>query len=392
MSASSGTDVVIVGAGLAGASAAAVLGRKGVRVVLVDARVTYPACFKAEKIEADQAELLRKFGLMEGLRPFASRIKHVLSARHGRILRDLCLEQYGIFYQDMVNGVRAQIPSSVTQKIARIQTIATGSDVSRVTFMGGETLTARLVVLACGTGGNLHAGLGLRKHMIRAGHSFSIGFNMAREDGQPFPFDALTYYPDGVRTQIAYLTLFPIREVMRANLFVYRSPGEEWVTQFRHEPHVELVRALPELVRLTEPFHITSRIEMCPIDLYRVGEHLRPGLVLIGDAYQSVCPTTGTGLSKVLTDVDALCDFVPEWLETPGMGVEKTARYYDHPRKKAWGEESLQRAMFCRTLSMDSSLRWRIQRELRYLGMRMQGMAKQFTTSTGLGPEEHSTC
>ncbi|TKB71129.1 MAG: FAD-dependent oxidoreductase, partial [Nitrospira sp.] len=47
MSVSSIWDVVIVGAGLAGASAAAVLSRKGVRVMLVDSRETYPACFKA---------------------------------------------------------------------------------------------------------------------------------------------------------------------------------------------------------------------------------------------------------------------------------------------------------------------------------------------------------
>lgn len=46
-------DVVIVGAGLAGASAAAVLARKGVRVMLIDSRHTYPTCFKAEKIEPD---------------------------------------------------------------------------------------------------------------------------------------------------------------------------------------------------------------------------------------------------------------------------------------------------------------------------------------------------
>lgn len=65
MNASTDADVVIVGAGLAGASAATVLARKGVRVMLIDSRQTYPACFKAEKIEPDQAELFRKFGLID---------------------------------------------------------------------------------------------------------------------------------------------------------------------------------------------------------------------------------------------------------------------------------------------------------------------------------------
>lgn len=367
MSVSSIRDVVIVGAGLAGASAAAVLSRKGVRVVLVDSRETYPACFKAEKIEPDQAELFRKFGLLENLLSFTGRIHEVMRARGGRMLPALSLEQYGIFYQDMVNGVRAQLPSSVTWKPDRVRDISPGPDVSRVTLMGGETLATRLVVLACGTGGNLHAGLGLRKRMISEGHSLSLGFNLARADGNPFPFEAFTYYPEGFATRVAFLTLFPIRDVMRANFFTYRSPGEVWVRRFAKGPEEMLVQSLPKLAQFTGPFRITSRIEMGPADLYRVEDHIRPGLVLLGDAYQSVCPTTGTGVSKVLTDVDVLCDRVPEWLATPGMGVEKIARYYTDPRKEACDVQSLRGAAYCRRLSTESSLRWRMYRELMYL-------------------------
>ena len=231
--ASSDADIVIVGAGLAGASAAAVLARKNVRVMLIDAHQTYQACFMAEKIEPDQAQLLRKFGLLDGIMPFASRIHSVISARRGKVFRVLPLEQYGILYQDIVNAVRSQIPSTVMWKIGRVQNIVPNTDLSRLTLMGGESITARLIVLACGTGGNLQAGLGIRKHMIRKGQSFAIGFNISRENGQSFSFEALTYYPDGVATRIAFLTLFPIQDVMRANLFVYRTLEEEWVRKFR---------------------------------------------------------------------------------------------------------------------------------------------------------------
>ncbi len=53
-------DVVIVGAGLAGTTAATLLAKSGFSVLLIDRHLEYPACFKAEKVEADQAELLRK--------------------------------------------------------------------------------------------------------------------------------------------------------------------------------------------------------------------------------------------------------------------------------------------------------------------------------------------
>ena len=273
-------DVAIVGAGLAGTGAAAVLARKGVRVVLIDSHETYPRCFKAEKIEPDQADLLRKLGLLEGVLPYASRIHEVTSARNGRVIRVLRLEQYGIFYQDIVKGVREQLPASVMWKTARVRDIAPGPDVSHVTLMGGETVSARLVVLACGTGGSLHAGPGLNKRMLHADHSLSLGFNIERDGGHAFPFDSLSYYPAGPAAQTAFLTLFPIREVMRANLFVYRTPQEEWVSRFRKDPDAELARTLPGLMAATGAFRVSSKVEICPIDLYTVDTPVRPGLVL----------------------------------------------------------------------------------------------------------------
>ena len=375
MSASQVWDVTIVGGGLAGACAASVLSRKGVRVMLIDSRETFPASFRAEKIEPDQAELFRKFGLLEGLLPFTSRIHEIVSARNTYVLRTRRIEQYGILYQDMVNGVRQLVPASVTWRIACVQGITPDSDLSTVVLMGGETITARLVVLACGGGGRLLEGLGIRKRMISEQHSLSIGFNIARDDGKPFPFDSLTYYPDGARTRVAFLTLFPIREAMRANYFVYRVPGEEWVRRFGKNADEQLMQDLPKLGHFAGPFHVSGRIEMCPIDLDRAEAHVRPGLVLLGDAYQGPCPTTGMGVSKVLTDVDVLGDCVPRWLSTPGMGVEKIEDFYRDSRKTTCDDTALRTALYQRRLSTaDARLRY-VYRELRYLGTRLYGWA-----------------
>lgn len=356
-------DVIIIGAGLAGATAAAVLARQGRDVTLVDPRPVYPACFKAEKIEPEHAELLRKFGLLDGLIPWTGHIREVLEARNGRVLRPLALEQYGIAYGDMVNGVRRSLPPTVSFRPARVERMANGPDLQRVTLSTGEELTARLVVLACGTGGHLHERLGLSRRMIRREQSAAFGFTITREDRQPFGFDALTYFPNGRATRIDYLTLFLIQDSMRANLFVFRSLGEDWVRRFVREPHAELQRSLPKLAPLIGEFRVLGKVETAKSDLYAVDNHRQPGIVLIGDAFMSVCPTTGLGLSKVLTDVDVLCsECVPAWFATPGMDVEKVAAFYDHPRKRAVDRRSLQSAEYRRRLSTDTSLRWHLHR------------------------------
>ena len=56
------TDIVIAGGGLAGSTAAAMLGRAGHGVVLVDPHAVYPPDFRAEKIDGAQAAILRSTG------------------------------------------------------------------------------------------------------------------------------------------------------------------------------------------------------------------------------------------------------------------------------------------------------------------------------------------
>jgi 2-polyprenyl-6-methoxyphenol hydroxylase-like FAD-dependent oxidoreductase len=128
-----------------------------------------------------------------------------------------------------------------------------------------------------------------------------------------------------------------------------------------------LRRYLPKLDRVTGEFRVIGRVETGRVDLYRMEGVPQPGVVLIGDAFQSVCPSTGMGLDKILTDVDVLSECIPRWLSTPGMGADKLADFYNHPRKLAMDSRALQRAHFHRRAATDFSLRWRIYRFLLHL-------------------------
>lgn len=370
------TDVIVVGAGLCGSIAAYNLAQRGIRVVLIDPRPACPKWFKAEKIEPDQADLFRRFGLMDALLPHCGVIRSVLDSRGSRVLQAVHLEQYGIAYYDIVNTVRRLMPASVDFRLDQAVDAELSDDVQTVRLASGETITGRLLVLASGTGGELAAKLQLSREMIRKGHSVAFGFDIAPAAGRPFAFDSITYYPDSVDSRLGYLTLFRFPDTMRANLFSFRPMVDDWSRAFMKQPKEKLLEYMPQLTRLTGDFEITSKLESARIDLYQYSGSPRAGLIPAADSGQSVCPTTGTGLSKVLTDSWVLCELIPQWLATPGMGAAKTAQWHQDPRKVKSDRKSLAGAEYQRNFSTDTSWRWRLHRQRAYFDMWRSGGAE----------------
>ena len=366
------SEIIIVGAGMAGATLAAVLGQQGQRTILVDPRPISPQVFKAEKIDRQEASLLRNLGLLDHLLPHSSRWTQVRVGYNGRIFKTLRTEQYGIQYADMVNAMRANLPPVVDYRQERVELIANSSDVQRVKLSGGEELTSRLVVLASGVSCGLLANLKLRRRVVQKDQSLIFGFNVVASP-TPFDFDSVNYYSVSPSTCISYLTLFKVRKTMRANLFVYRSVSDPWVRDFILEPDQMLRRYLPMLSRVTGEFRVTGKVESGRVDLYCVNGNPQPGVVLIGDAFQSVCPSTGLGLHKILTDVGALSACVPSWLATQGMGADKLADFYNNPHKLAADSVALQRAHNERCVSIDTSVRWQIHRFFLHLKWQLSG-------------------
>ena len=138
-----------------------------------------------------------------------------------------------------------------------------------------------------------------------------------------------------------FLTLFRIGGAMRANLFTMWSPKEARVREILQDPLLALRRLCPGVEHDTGELRIGSRVQAVPTSYHRLEGVQRPGVVVVGEEFQSVSPATGTGLDKVLTDVGVLCRrHVPEWMSTPGMGVDKIGRFYRDPAKRRIDERS----------------------------------------------------
>jgi 2-polyprenyl-6-methoxyphenol hydroxylase-like FAD-dependent oxidoreductase len=383
------TDVAIVGGGLAGSIAAAMLGRAGISAVLIDLHPVYPPDFRVEKLGGDeQIGRFRKTGIAEKVLQSATHGSENWIARFGHLLDKKPTEQYGFLYDTLVNAIRAEIPRSVESVFAKVTAISTSDERQRLTLSDGEQISARLVVLANGLNIGLRHLLGIERQIVSAGHSISLGFDITPVGRPAFDFPALTYFSERPSDRIPYLTLFPIENRMRANLFTYRRFDDPWLREMRRAPFDTINAALPRLRRITGDFQITGDVKIRPADLYISDGYHQAGVVLVGDAFETTCPVTGTGSDKVFTDVERLCNVhIPAWLVSEGMDKTKIAAFYDDPVKKACDAWSSAKAYHFRLVSIDRGIYWRAQRWARFWAWLGQGTLRRLRGRLSATPD-----
>jgi 2-polyprenyl-6-methoxyphenol hydroxylase-like FAD-dependent oxidoreductase len=360
-------DIVVAGAGLAGSIAAAMLGRAGYSVVLVDPHETYPPDLRCEKLDGPQLEILRKTGLAEAALNAATHDGECWIARYGYLVEKRPGDQYGILYDTLVNTIRGEIGAGVDFIVSKVTAIETSDERQTVTLADGQTISARLVVLANGLNSGLRRALGMEREDIWPCHSITLGFDLKPVGRAHFDFPALTYYPESLDATMAYLSLFPIGPAMRANFMVYRDLRDPWLKAFSEAPEQTMLSVMPRLKALTGAFEVAGPVKMRPADLYVTTNVRQPGIVLVGDAFCTSCPAAGTGAGKVFNDVERLCNVhIPQWFASPGMDTQKIAAFYDDPVKTAYDAYCLDKAYTLRAVSTEPGLRWGLSRLMRF--------------------------
>jgi 2-polyprenyl-6-methoxyphenol hydroxylase-like FAD-dependent oxidoreductase len=381
------TDIAIVGGGLAGSTAAAMLGRAGIAAILVDPHPVYPPDLRCEKLGGAQLELLRKTGLEEAVLRAATHDGHVWVARFGYLVDIRPSDQYGILYDTLVNTLRSEIPPAVETIHAKATSISTSRERQRLVLSDGEVISARLIVLANGLNIGLRHLIGIERKITSECHSVTLAFDVVPVGRPAFGFPALTYYPERSTDRMAYLTLFPIGNAMHANLMVYRRMDDPWLRQFREKPEATMRAMMPGLRWMTGDFAVLGPIKIRPADLYVTENHRQAGIVLIGDAFATSCPAAGTGTDKVFTDVERLCSVhIPNWLASDGMASEKIAAFYHDPVKTACDAWSTAKAYHLRSLTLDNGVAWRARRWARFLLRLGQGTLRRLREITGTRP------
>jgi flavin-dependent dehydrogenase len=208
----------------------------------------------------DQAETLRRLGLVRAIVAEASPVHRVLNGRAGRVVGRTDKEHYGLPYEAMVAAVRGEIPPDVTLEIGRVAAIEAGPERQRAVLGDGRAVEGRLLVLATGLGTGLRDALGIRRQVIRDAHSLTLGFDVVSRGPGGAGVAPFTCYGPGPGARIDYLTVFPMAGATRANLFLYRDVRDPWVAAFKADPAAELRRALPGVERFLGDFVVAGRV------------------------------------------------------------------------------------------------------------------------------------
>ncbi|TPI70815.1 FAD-dependent monooxygenase [Mesorhizobium sp. B3-1-3] len=372
-------EVAIVGAGLAGTSLAAVLGKAGRKVALVDPHLVHHDEFRAEKIGMKQMQVFEKLGLGPAIRPLVTPMTDIHVFRLGQFFRRERKWEFAFSYGALVNGMRQALPRQVPLTVGKVAEVSTGPDRQRLVLTDGSVIDARLLVVATGYGEAVRRAIGIERVEESKAHSLSIGFDLAITP-QQCAYPALACYARNPADRVAYLSVFPIGDRMRGNMFAYRTVAEEWTRAFRENPQKMLCELMPEIARQCGNFAVAGAVEVRQVSLTTTRQHRRAGVVTIGDAFWTTCPTPGIGINRVVTDVDRLAStYIPQWLSTPGMDAEKICAFYDDPVKVATDKAGMRSSIYAKRITIETGLEWRLRRlrnntarQLAILGRKMR--------------------
>ncbi len=348
-------NAIIVGGGFAGAAAAAVLGRRIGKIAVVDLHETFPFEYRAEKIGGEQIAQLRRLGLLDAILPRTTSVKNMVNMRGGMLVDRREVNEFGIFYHEMVAALRSQIPADVEQIIGRVADIETSAASQTVTLADGRRLKGRLVILATGVSDAIRRNIGVTRTIVQKNQCFTAGWSVT-PPATGFPVPALTCYSNRSGDGVDYVSFFPIGDIMRANFFMFADPRHPVIARFKADAMDAISSLIPGLRDLLADCALSDGPNLYSVDLYRCDNVHRDGIVLIGDAFRTSCPAVGSGLTCALNDIECLADIAPHWFETAGMDRMKIAHFYDNPAKTAQDAKAHALARARRQAATDTGL------------------------------------
>lgn len=331
-------EIIVVGGGFAGISAAAALAQQGARVQVLEASPAGPQQFRGELIHPRGVRGLRQLGLTSALlarggvevRGFA------VTPSADRPAVELPYDELqgpglGIDHHVLLAALRQEVGARRSVELRTgvrvVDFLRDGARVVGVRCADGTERRAELVVVADGRGSRLRGLLGMEPEATRL-LSYSVAFGIQGELpcgrlghvflGAPGPILA---YPIA-EGQIRFCVDVPLE-----------SPrGKEAIVQLLLERYLP---AVPAALREPMRASLSERpFQGCANHAIRTSACAAPGVVLLGDAGGCAHPLTASGMTNAMNDAQVLAELVAEHGPTDQALAEYQRRRYDFIRMR----------------------------------------------------------
>jgi 2-polyprenyl-6-methoxyphenol hydroxylase-like FAD-dependent oxidoreductase len=337
-------DVVICGAGVAGLALAALLGKQGRRVLVVEKHRHYPIVHKGELFQPRSLQIMHQSGLLTPLREAGARDVTALACRTscGHFLTALDYRLLGgTFQRGMVQSYRRTL-DTMAAHLGPAVSVWLGTRAQRplydragrvcgVSVLGDDgsvDVHARLTVAADGPASKLRDAVGISVNPHPYGHQFA-SFEI---ENSPAIGDEMNAYltRDGIRA----LFELPGR---RARLHVQIPSGAfRGVGRAGLKPWTDsLLRATPALDRVADPLRAScDSVQVLSASRFLVPCWTRPGFVLIGDAAHCVHPMVGQGMNAAIMDASQLACALADLSALTEADVSDALGRYERARRR----------------------------------------------------------
>lgn len=346
------TDIAIIGAGFSGLALAHSLVNSGIniKITLIEKHKAYPSNFRSDKIESAQARIMRELDILKYKRPAAGPIGDILVCGEKSEQVFDTVEQYGIDYTATINNLRAQLPNSIELINATVDEITDSDDAKIISLSNNDNIEAKLAVICTGGNNKLIDRMGIQKYRSDNLKSLTFGFDIKKQDNSDFDFKGLkgiTYHNNTCLDGVYYIIIFPIGDRMRCNLFTQMDPKSSAARNLRKRTLETLPRYFPTLYEKIGDVELASTVQLMPTQLYRLKNYYKDRLIILGDELQGVNPATGTGFSKILSEVHLLAKkYIPYWLAKNDFSKNAIAKYYNDKDKLQTDISSIQQWLY----------------------------------------------
>lgn len=336
-------DVIVVGAGFCGSALAVILRarRPDLNIKVIDRNPTYPPIFRAEKLESHQYDAMVALELQDYVRPIdPTFIDEVIVMQGNRESVRPQTNHRGMDYTATVNQFRAELIHNQLLEIANIASAVETSSGYELRLSDNKILRAKLLVVSTGVDVRLIKQLGISDHPGKRLRTTCFGFDVESNSENGFPHQAFNFRPQQQHKGLDFVTFFPIGSRMRVNVFTCWEPASSKALQFKQRPIESMNEIFPVFEEKIGLMRVIGKVQSYSGTYYRRNCAGYDGLTILGDAYQSISPATGLGISKCLADISSALKCIGEW-DFQSTTRVNTGSYYECSDKKHVDDKAL---------------------------------------------------